>query len=182
MAIDQVFLCSFSYIYQLYVCRHWNNCWNRDKSFLSLPVLLNFLVALWATWARVCEIRQTRRTCPAKFGNLRRRAVVEFNQMFGEKLEMSGEAQNNFAYSAWAKNNQLRFVSMLFEQCTVYRPPSSEIICLEVSMHPSVSNYSLTSLPLPVQALCVCNQLLFWQVCITGRSFLIVINNYYIRH
>ncbi len=48
---------------------------------------------------RVREIRRTRRTCPAKFGNVRRRAVVEFNQMSGEKLEMSGEAQNNFAYS-----------------------------------------------------------------------------------
>ncbi len=33
------------------------------------------------------------------FGNVWRRAVVKFNQMSGEKLEMSGEAQNNFAYS-----------------------------------------------------------------------------------
>ena len=50
---------------------------------------------------RVREIRRTRRTCPANFGNVRRRAVVKSNQMSGEKLEMSGEAQNNFAYSGY---------------------------------------------------------------------------------
>ncbi len=48
---------------------------------------------------RVREIRRTRQTYPANFGNVRRRAVVKFNQMSGEKLEMSGKAQNNFAYS-----------------------------------------------------------------------------------
>ena len=48
---------------------------------------------------RVREIRGTRRTCPAEFENVRRRAIVKSNQMSGEKLEMSGEAQNNFAYS-----------------------------------------------------------------------------------
>ena len=31
--------------------------------------------------------------------NVRRKAIVKSNQMSGEKLKMSGEAQNNFAYS-----------------------------------------------------------------------------------
>ena len=52
-------------------------------------------------YIRVREIRRTRRTCPAIFENVRRRAVVKFNQMSVEKLEMSGEAQNNFAYSEY---------------------------------------------------------------------------------
>ena len=52
------------------------------------------------TNCRVHEICQSRRTCPANFGNVRRRAVVKFNQMSCKKLEMSSEAQNNFAYSA----------------------------------------------------------------------------------
>ena len=37
----------------------------------------------------------------SEFGNVRRRAVVKFNQMSGEKLEMSGSAQYNFTYSAF---------------------------------------------------------------------------------
>ena len=52
---------------------------------------------------RVLSIRRTRRTCPANFGNVRRRAVVKFNQMSGKKLEMSGQAQNKFAYSAMSE-------------------------------------------------------------------------------
>ncbi len=46
---------------------------------------------------RVREIRRTHQTCPAKFENVQRRAIVKSNQMSGEKLEMSGEAQINFA-------------------------------------------------------------------------------------
>ncbi len=42
---------------------------------------------------------RTRQTCPANFGNAWRRAVAKFNKMSCEKLEMSGESQNNFAYS-----------------------------------------------------------------------------------
>ena len=49
--------------------------------------------------SKVREIRRTRRTCPAKFENVRRRVVVKFNQMSGKKLEMSGKVLNNFAYS-----------------------------------------------------------------------------------
>ena len=45
---------------------------------------------------RVHEIRQICRT----FGNVQRTSVVKFNQMSSEKLEMSGKAQKNFAYSA----------------------------------------------------------------------------------
>ena len=48
---------------------------------------------------RVRKIHWTRQTCPAKFENVRRRAIVQFNKMSGEKLEMSGKAQSNFAYS-----------------------------------------------------------------------------------
>ena len=37
----------------------------------------------------------------AKFArNVQQRVVVEFNQMSGRKLDMSGEALNNFTYSA----------------------------------------------------------------------------------
>ena len=45
---------------------------------------------------RLPEIRRSRRTCPANFQNVRRRAVVKFNQMSGERLQMSGEAQKVF--------------------------------------------------------------------------------------
>ncbi len=45
---------------------------------------------------RLPEIRRSRRTCPANFRNVRRRAVVKFNQMSGERLQMSGEAQKVF--------------------------------------------------------------------------------------
>ena len=51
------------------------------------------LLSTFLSVVRVHEI------CPANFGNVWRRAVVKFNQMSGEKLEMSSEAQNNFAYS-----------------------------------------------------------------------------------
>ena len=47
----------------------------------------------------ICRVRETRWTCPANFGNVRRRAVVKFSQMSGKMLEMSGEAQNNSTYS-----------------------------------------------------------------------------------
>ncbi len=47
----------------------------------------------------VREVRRTRRTCPANFQNVRRRAAVKFNQMSGEKFQMSGEAKKDFAYT-----------------------------------------------------------------------------------
>ena len=53
-----------------------------------------------SSYSRVCEIRRTRRLCPANFGSVQLRGVVRFNQMSGKKLEMSGKAQNNFAYSS----------------------------------------------------------------------------------
>ncbi len=55
---------------------------------------------------RVRGIRRTRWTCPANFGNVRRRAVVKFNQM-------SGEAQNNFAYSAMLNDIAIEYPSTL---------------------------------------------------------------------
>ena len=45
------------------------------------------------------EVRRTCRTSPAKIENVRRRAPVKFNQMSGEEVEMSGEAQKNFVYT-----------------------------------------------------------------------------------
>ncbi len=45
------------------------------------------------------EVRQTCRTSPAKMKNVRRRAPVKFNQMSGEEVKMSGEAQKNFVYT-----------------------------------------------------------------------------------
>ena len=65
----------------------------------------------------VCEqllstrVHEIRRTCPANFGNVRQRAVFKFKQMSGEKLQMSGEAQNNFAYSVIDKSLQRSFSS-----------------------------------------------------------------------
>ncbi len=79
-------------------------------------------------YARVCEIRRTRRTCPANFENVRRRSLISPDKMPSEKFdirqpfhnEMSGEnskcprrivgspdilsseAQMNFAYSGYA--------------------------------------------------------------------------------
>ncbi len=47
-------------------------------------------------YVRLPEIRRSRRTCPANFQNVRRRAVVKFNQMSGERPQMSGEAQKVF--------------------------------------------------------------------------------------
>ena len=49
---------------------------------------------------RVREVRWTRRTCPANFQNIRRRAAAKFNQMSCEKLQMSGEAKKDFVYNA----------------------------------------------------------------------------------
>ena len=46
--------------------------------------------------ARPPEIRRSRRTYPANFQNVRRRAVVKFNKMSGERPQMSGEAQKVF--------------------------------------------------------------------------------------
>ncbi len=37
--------------------------------------------------------------CSANFGNVWRRAVIKFNQMSNEKLEMSGEAQKISRYT-----------------------------------------------------------------------------------
>ncbi len=45
------------------------------------------------------EVRRTCRTSPAKTENVRRGATVKFNQMSGEEVKMSGEAQKNFVYS-----------------------------------------------------------------------------------
>ncbi len=42
------------------------------------------------------EVRRTCRTSPAKIKNVRRKAPVKFNQMSGEEVEMSSEAQKNF--------------------------------------------------------------------------------------
>ncbi len=50
------------------------------------------------------SLREVRRTCLANFQNVRRRAAVKFNQMSGEKLQMSGEAKKDFAYTAIVKN------------------------------------------------------------------------------
>ncbi len=41
------------------------------------------------------------RTSPAKIKNVRRRVPVKFNQMSGEEVEMSGEAQKNFVYTGY---------------------------------------------------------------------------------
>ncbi len=73
------------------------------------PLLRNYNCQAVKLRRRVLEIRRTRRTCPANFGNVRRRALVKFNQMSGEKLQMSGEAQKNFAYSAQAILDTLLF-------------------------------------------------------------------------
>ncbi len=47
----------------------------------------------------VREVCWTRRTCPANFQNVRIRAAVKFNQMSGEKLQMSGEAKEDFVHT-----------------------------------------------------------------------------------
>ncbi len=62
---------------------------------------------------RVREIRWTRRTCPVNLENVRRRAIVKSNQMSGEKLEMSDEAQNDFAYSGCVRRRHYAISALL---------------------------------------------------------------------
>ena len=97
---------------------------------------------------RVCEIRRTSRTCPAKFGNVRRRAIVKSNQMSGEnlemsseKLEMSGEAQNNFTYSAvYLRIGVFMHISALTHltkgwacwKCSASHPPGQIFIFVDI--------------------------------------------------
>ena len=64
---------------------------------VSTCILINTLFFQQSYSVR--EVRRTRRTCPANFQNVRRRAAVKFNQMSGEKLQMSGEAEKDFAYT-----------------------------------------------------------------------------------
>ncbi len=47
---------------------------------------------LWSLFI-LHEVRRTCRTCPATMKNVRRRAPLEFNQMSGDEVEMSGEAK-----------------------------------------------------------------------------------------
>ena len=54
---------------------------------------------------RLPEIRRSRRTCPANFQNVRRRAAVKFNQISGEKLQMSGEAEKVFGKPGISKTS-----------------------------------------------------------------------------
>ncbi len=54
------------------------------------------------------EVRRTCRTSPAKMKNVRRRAPVKFNQMSGEEVKMSGEAQKNFVYTV--KETEINFI------------------------------------------------------------------------
>ena len=49
------------------------------------------------------EVRRTCRTSPVKTKNVWRRATVKFNQMSGEEVKMSGEAQKDFVYSEAGK-------------------------------------------------------------------------------
>ncbi len=58
----------------------------------------NFISLLFARLPN-SSLHEVRRTSPAKVKNVRRRATVKFNQMSGEEVKMSGEAQKNFVYS-----------------------------------------------------------------------------------
>ncbi len=70
-----------------------------DRPTLSLHEMLCYVVLHKYADCSVREVRRTRRTCPANFQNVRRRAAVKFNEMSGEKLQMSGEAKKDFAYT-----------------------------------------------------------------------------------
>ena len=81
---------------------------------------------------RVCEIRRICQTCPAKFENVQRRAIVQCNQMSGEKQEMSGEAQNNFKYSGRGNALGLVYVSVcvgFFESYVVQHLNGARLDC-----------------------------------------------------
>ncbi len=67
------------------------------QQILCIP--LNVVLQRVPALPSVREVHRTRRTCPANFQNVRRRAAVKFNQMSGEKLQMSGEAEKDFAYT-----------------------------------------------------------------------------------
>ncbi len=84
-----------------YVNITWNNVTESRDQF-DFRWFLSFKCLCTST-SSVREVRRTRRTCPANFQNVRRRATVKFNQMSGEKLEMSGEAKKDFAYTATSK-------------------------------------------------------------------------------
>ena len=67
---------------------------------LKKAILRLFLLNLfYFTFTQKNSVREVRRTCPASFQNVRRRAAVKFNQMSGEKVQMSGEAKKDFAYT-----------------------------------------------------------------------------------
>ena len=67
-------------------------------NYFSTPSLFSLKLTRKCSAHKVCR---TWRTSLAKIKNVGLRAPVKFNQMPGEEVKMSGEAQKNFMYTAF---------------------------------------------------------------------------------
>ncbi len=109
--------------------RRANFKWPMEKSMSKHKTHLAYLHCTWCktlSSSRLREIRQSRQACLTNFENVWRRAVVEFNQMSDEKLQMSGEAQKFFTYPAQvttslsnSENNKHRGHPLNFKQICI---------------------------------------------------------------